>query len=176
MESGMGLVGSGVAKIIWKNKWLNSPCNLAISHSLEDKINFETLRELSMLDMSGTFISSTRQQLSHQLSNQKLIFVPSPTFHLISLWNCWRFLRIHFHTHELNWRGLTMKKFSLIEYLAVIYSVQRHCWLKSFHVSLLKKVLLTTSVFLRPRPPDWLGRQILSPKTIGNPLLMSVFF
>ena len=129
-----------------------------------------------MLDISWTFIRSARQQLLHQLSNQKLIFVSSPTFHLIPLRNYWRFLRIHFHTHESDCRGLTMKKFSLIGCLAIICSIQKHCWLKSFHVSLLKKVLLIASVFLRSRPPKWLGRQILSQEAIGNPLVVPDFF
>ena len=62
---------------------LTSPYNLIIFHSLEGGINYATVRDLLMLEMSGTHIRLARLRLSHQLSDQKLIFVPSPTFHLI---------------------------------------------------------------------------------------------
>ena len=118
-----------------------------MSHSLLAEITCETLSEVSILEVSRIPFRVAKLSLAHQLSNQKLMLFPSPTFHRIPLRNWSRFFRIHFHTQECDGLGLTMKKFSLIEYLAIIWSAQRFCSLKSFQVNLLKRHYLLLLFF-----------------------------
>jgi len=146
------------------------------THSCSQVMKCETLSDASNREVSWIRSRVTRLSFAHQLSNHKFMLVPSLTFHCMPLWNCSRLVRIYFQAHELDCFGLAHKKVSLIWYLAHICSTHGLCSWKSFHISLLRNALLIISIFWRPKPPELLGRQILSQETIDNPLTLEDVF
>ena len=177
IESGKEWVGIGVARINCKWTGSTKELSLAMSHSLFLVINCNILRDISMREGSVTLSKLAKLSLAHQLSNQKLIFVPLPTFHLTPFRNWCQFLSIHFHTQEsIFFSSTAKKKFHEVGTLLAFVPPKGFDRRIVSKLIYLKSALLTAFIFLRPRPPVFLGRQTLSEDTIGSPLFSWDFF
>jgi len=120
MESSIECEGRGIANINCKQVSLTTILSCIISHSLLVLMNYEMV---SVVSIEGLFVVSiifAKLSLAHQLSNQKLILVPSPTFYRIPFLNCGLFFRIHFHVQESGCLVLALKKAVLTGYFTAI--------------------------------------------------------
>ena len=113
----------------------------------------------------------------HQLSVQKLMKQPSPTFQRIP-----RFINDlnrsrHFHTQESAGLALDSKTCSGAPYFALICWTQKFSgWVRNFYTNFAKKAVFTAADFRSPSPANCLGRQILSHAINGNPMWEVEFF
>ena len=113
-----------------------------------------------------------------QLSFQKETKRPLPICHLRPL----RKLSLKDinlrHCQELLWGGLWSNKCVLCKYLLFTNLTHRlFDWVKIFQSSFIWRALLVASAFFMPRPPNFLGLQILSqPIRFVDFLSASLFF
>jgi len=79
-ESKIGLYGIGTAKISWRQTWPSIGWSVSMFHSLLSLMKPDTLKEVSIREWSVILSKLAKLSLAHQLSSQKLILSPFPTF------------------------------------------------------------------------------------------------